>query len=108
MGIDEPSDPSNLYAHVGACIREWRLKRGLNQGELAARVSLARTSITNIEAGRQKTLLHTFVDIARALGVEPALLLPPPSSEDEILRNLPKQKRKFAVQIKKQARNRTR
>lgn len=107
METDDPSDPSNLYAHVGACIRKWRRKRGLNQKELADRVSLERTSITNIEAGRQKTLLHTFVGIARALGVEPAHLLPVPHAADDLPQDLPAQARKFVAQVKKQAQKRS-
>jgi transcriptional regulator with XRE-family HTH domain len=48
----------------------------LTQEALASQVALTRTSITNIERGRQKLLLHTLVDIAHALSVEPAELLP--------------------------------
>ncbi len=53
-----------------------RERAGLTQDALAARVSLSRTSVTNIEKGRQKVLLHTFWGLADALGVAPAVLLP--------------------------------
>ena len=39
-------------------------------------VGLTRTSITNIEKGRQKVLLHQVYDIARALGTTPTSILP--------------------------------
>jgi hypothetical protein len=34
------------------------------------------TSVTNIEGGRQKSLLHTYWELASALAVEPTTLLP--------------------------------
>jgi hypothetical protein len=37
---------------------------------------MSRTSVTNIERGRQKMLLHTLWDIAGAVGVEASELLP--------------------------------
>ena len=66
----------DLYQAVGQRIRRIREERRLTQAELAELVSLSRTSITNIEQGRQKLLLHTLYDIAAALTVKPADLLP--------------------------------
>ncbi len=65
-----------LYKAVGQRIRRIREERQLKQAELAELVSLTRTSITNIEQGRQKILLHTLYDIAIALTVKPSDLLP--------------------------------
>lgn len=48
----------------------------MTQDELAKLVRLSRTSITNVEKGRQKLLLHTLADIAAALDVDIASLLP--------------------------------
>jgi DNA-binding XRE family transcriptional regulator len=67
---------ASTYAETGRLIRDSRKAKGISQGRLAASVGLSRTSITNIERGRQKLLLHTLVDIARVLGVEPYSLLP--------------------------------
>lgn len=39
-------------------------------------LGLSRTSITNIERGRQPIQLHTLYKIADVLGVEPTALLP--------------------------------
>jgi transcriptional regulator with XRE-family HTH domain len=69
-------DHRAFYAEVGVLIRKQRDELGLTQEALAALVSLTRTSVTNIEKGRQKMLLHTLVDLAAALRVEPAALLP--------------------------------
>lgn len=69
-------DRSVFYKEVGDRVRAQRGKR-LSQESLASAVGLTRTSISNIEKGRQKLLLHTLVDIAEALDVEPSMLLPP-------------------------------
>lgn len=71
-----PEATRAFYAATGQRVREARLNRGLTQDALASQVSLTRTSIVNIEKGKQQILLHTIVDIARALGAEPAELLP--------------------------------
>ncbi len=68
-------DQDVLYAQVGRRIRETREKRGLTQKALATLVGLKRTSVTNIERGNQKLLLHTLVELAHALQVTPAELL---------------------------------
>jgi len=76
QGVGIMADPEAFYREVGQNVRTKREQLGLTQEALASQVALTRTSITNIEKGRQKLLLHTFVDIAHALSVEPALLLP--------------------------------
>lgn len=69
-------DPESLYSEVGRRIAAERNSKKITQARLGAIVSLTRTSITNIEKGRQKVLLHTLFDIAEALGVAPMELLP--------------------------------
>lgn len=66
-----------LYRCAGELIREARRIRGLTQSDLGGVVGLTRTSIVNIERGRQKILLHSLYEFAAALGVEPVALLPP-------------------------------
>jgi DNA-binding XRE family transcriptional regulator len=66
-----------FYKEVGRRVREARQRaNNMTQKALAMTVGLTRTSLTNIEKGRQKMLLHTFTDIAIALGVGVADLLP--------------------------------
>jgi transcriptional regulator with XRE-family HTH domain len=70
------TDTSDFYKAVGGLVRKARDKAGLTQDALASRIGLTRTSVTNIEKGRQKVLLHTLCDLASALGIPPAALLP--------------------------------
>ncbi len=70
-----------IYKHIGKRVEELRLRKKLTQARLAEIVSLSRTSITNIENGRQKLLVHTLWDIAKALGAAPKDFFPQSASE---------------------------
>lgn len=65
-----------FYEELGRRIRAARKKSHLTQEALALKISLNRTSVTNIEQGRQQLLVHTLVEIANALEVAPESLLP--------------------------------
>ena len=69
----------NFNEQLGLRIRAAREGK-LTQATLAATVGLSRTAITNIECGRQRLLVDQLVDIAGALGVPPAELLPAQTS----------------------------
>jgi transcriptional regulator with XRE-family HTH domain len=71
----------DLYAVVGSKIREARKRRRWNQSDLATDVGLTRSSIANVEAGRQRLLVHALLKVAVALEVPPESLLP---STDEL------------------------
>lgn len=66
-----------LYITLGQLVRAARRRAQLTQDVVAGRIGLTRTSINNIEHGRQKILVHTLYDLASALGVSPAALMPP-------------------------------
>jgi transcriptional regulator with XRE-family HTH domain len=70
------ADELQIYQAVGERIRAERKKLKITQDELATQIGLTRTSITNLEQGKQKLLLHTLVQIAHCLGTSPARLLP--------------------------------
>ena len=56
---------------MGYKIKEYRLLRKLTQGELAERAGVTRTTICNIENGRQRDVkVGNLKRIAEALGVE--------------------------------------
>ena len=69
-------DADRLYAEFGKLVRRHRKRLGFTQDHLAERIALARTSITNIERGRQKILLHQLILLADALSVSPEALIP--------------------------------
>jgi transcriptional regulator with XRE-family HTH domain len=75
---------ADIYEALGRSIRECREQRRMKQGELADLVGLSRSSITNIELGRQSVLVDQLCRFAQALGVQPADLLKcaPPRRED--------------------------
>lgn len=66
----------HVYADVGARIARARRAMGLSQKKLADAVHVTRTSIVNVEAGRQRAPLHLLWQIAAVLGVEVAELVP--------------------------------
>jgi transcriptional regulator with XRE-family HTH domain len=78
-----------LYKEFGKRVRARRNVMKLTQEELADRMGLTRTSITNIEAGRQHVVLHQLFLLASHLGVEPHELLPREPATLEELVNTP-------------------
>lgn len=71
-----PSFSARLHKLTGTRIRDHRTSQRMKQEELAQRVGLSRTSITNIESGRQRLLLDHLYELAGALGIEPGQLIP--------------------------------
>jgi transcriptional regulator with XRE-family HTH domain len=69
-------DDSALYVELGRLVRAHRDRVGLSQADLGRRVGLSRTSVTNIERGRQKILVHQLLSLAQALDVGVEALLP--------------------------------
>jgi transcriptional regulator with XRE-family HTH domain len=65
-----------LYKQFGQLLRNLRTEAGLTQDEVAERVKLKRTSVTNIERGRQHIALHQLYLLAAAVGKSPSDLLP--------------------------------
>lgn len=75
----------DFYVAVGrriATLREGKM----TQEALARELRLTRTSVVNIEKGRQQILLHTLVSIASVLKVLPSDLLPVETNIDDLLR----------------------
>ena len=65
-----------FYRQLGEGIRISRKRRKLSQAALARLVGLTRTSLTNIENGRQHPPLHTLCEIVQQLQVDFSELLP--------------------------------
>lgn len=67
-----------LYEFLGARIRERRHSLQMTQAHLAAQVGLLRSSIANIEAGRQRITVHVLYHLCEVLGLDVATALPTP------------------------------
>ena len=59
-----------VYREFGDAIQRARCRNGISQAVLAKRVKLSRPSIVNIEAGRQRVLLHMAVRLAKEAGLK--------------------------------------
>lgn len=96
----------SLYGDFGRRVRDARRQAGLSQQTVADRVGLSRTSITNIERGRQHVALHMLFRLAAAVGKDPGELLPArsPTSEDGMvdpyeLRGLQEEQREWIGRV---------
>lgn len=89
--------PSSLYSEIGELVRAYRERINLTQEALARMVGLTRTSITNIERGRQQVLVHLLFLIADALGITPDALLPQKGKHTKASDELPD---RFARQLR--------
>lgn len=84
-----------VYARFGHDIQRLRRQRKLSQTDLARLIDpsgdrLSRSSIANIENGKQRVALHLLLDFARALRVDPRDLIPPqPSGVPDIVERTP-------------------
>jgi len=78
------SSIKRLYAEIGIRIRSARKQGGWSQDDLGAAVGLTRSSIANIEAGRQRAPAHIVVLIAHTLGVPVETLLPSGAELDSL------------------------
>jgi transcriptional regulator with XRE-family HTH domain len=74
-----------FYANLGKRVRKARNNKGMSQQTLASHIGLTRSSVANLEAGRQRVPVHLLVQIAATLGRDPAELLPriDPDQHDE-------------------------
>ncbi len=87
-GLGHTALVDGLYKQFGKQLRGLREEAGLTQDQVAERVKLKRTSITNIERGRQHIALHQLYLLAAAVGKTPSDLLP--DTEPALQELLPK------------------
>lgn len=67
---------SALYQIIGSQIKTKRTELNLSQEDLALKVDLARTSISNIEVGRQQVTISVLYDICHELQIDIHQILP--------------------------------
>jgi len=69
-------DLREFYEELGRRVRKARIDSGISQASLAAALGLTRSSVANLEAGRQRIQAHSLVSVAAALSLDPQELLP--------------------------------
>jgi transcriptional regulator with XRE-family HTH domain len=74
--VQDASPERAFYQSFGMMLAEARRRRNISQEMLADELGLSRTSVTNIERGRQPIQLHTLYVIARLFSVDVKELLP--------------------------------
>jgi transcriptional regulator with XRE-family HTH domain len=95
-----------IYKIIGERIRTLRESLNLNQEDIADQIGMRRTSITNIEAGRQRLPIDTLYAIAGMLGVSVFDLLPENHPDKEVseaffnLREVEKQRQHLINKLK--------
>lgn len=77
-------DKAEFDRALGARIRQARESAGVKQEQLGRAVGLSRTSITNIEQGRQGVQAYLLARIGHALGREVEALFPRSESAPSI------------------------
>ncbi len=58
-----------LYKRLGGLIAAERSYRGMRQEDLAKKIGISRAALANMEAGRQRILLHHVFAVEKAFGV---------------------------------------
>lgn len=89
---------AQYYQELGQRIQRVRRQQNLTQENLASLVGLSRTSVVNIERGRQKVLAHILVRLAAALKVGLADLAPQLNTTapiDELVQDLSEPVQRF-------------
>lgn len=66
---------SEYTTAYGARVRTGREVSGATQQDLADRLGMSRSSVANIESGRQASTAEQVIQTAEALGVDPRWLL---------------------------------
>lgn len=69
-------DTNAFYRELGLSVRRAREASGLTQEELATAIGISRTSLTNMELGRQRILVDQLAGIASRLSVTIQSLTP--------------------------------
>lgn len=80
----EKADQIRFYSALGEKIMKARIDANIKQEPFGKLLGLTRTSIINIEKGRQHPSIHLLWEIARILEIEVVSLLPDFKTENTI------------------------
>jgi transcriptional regulator with XRE-family HTH domain len=65
-----PSTPLSISMNIGTTIRDYRLQKGMSQGDIEKRTGLLRCYLSRVENGHTVPSLETLQKIARALDLQ--------------------------------------
>jgi len=93
-----------VYRQFGEKLHDVRSERQLSQAYVAEHIGLSRTSISNIEHGRQRIALHLVYLLAEAIRADPLALLPPAAVSEGVvptrdLSGLGEREKKFVTDV---------
>ena len=66
----EPSPSLSISMNIGTTIRDYRLQKGMSQGDIEKRTGLLRCYLSRVENGHTVPSLETLQKIARALDLQ--------------------------------------
>jgi transcriptional regulator with XRE-family HTH domain len=95
-----------LYRQLGQKIRTQREMIGMTQKDLGKEVGLSRTSVTNVERGRQQMLVHQLIGFAIALKIDSGELLKGLSKASDAVaeaQDIPPEVQKLVDQLRESA-----
>ena len=104
--FEHMNNVDEFYRKVGARVKIAR-KGKMTQHELGSAVGLSRTSVTNLEKGRQRIPLHILVHIAKLLEVSVDSLIAEQAkaeSVESLIGSLPSSDKKWIKAVMKEAR----
>lgn len=95
------TEGQGFYTALGRRIRAVREEQSMTQAQLGARLvpPVTRASIANVEAGKQRVLAHTLVQLARVLRTPIASLTPPPEAAAGELSEAIEQELRFKLSL---------
>ena len=64
-----------VYQNLAKVIVRRRLEAGITQEVLAKKACISRPTLANIEAGRQRIVVHRLLQLEKALGLGKGMLL---------------------------------
>jgi transcriptional regulator with XRE-family HTH domain/mannose-6-phosphate isomerase-like protein (cupin superfamily) len=70
-GSPVPEDPPAVIVDIGVNIRSYRTQRGMSVRELARRVGISASALSQIEIGRSRPSVSTLYEITQQLGATP-------------------------------------
>ncbi|WP_170225976.1 helix-turn-helix domain-containing protein [Pseudonocardia cypriaca] len=96
---DDRRDVEAFYVEFGRRLRAARTVAGMSQEALGIRVGLNRTSISNIEKGRQRILLHQLPQLADSLQTTIDTLLPLAMHQPDVMSEIPEDAQQWVRSI---------